>query len=119
MTIFILVVLGLLGGVLSGLLGIGGAIVIIPGLVSLLGFSQKAAQGTTLLMMLPPIGLLAAWTYYRHGHVDLRAAVILCVCFVLASWLGAHFVNHIPQEVLRKLFGFFLLLLSLYYIFRG
>ena len=118
MNILILIFLGALAGLLSGLLGIGGAIVIIPGLVFFLGFTQKMAQGTTLLMLLPPIGILAVLAYYRQGQVDIRAAIILCIAFVFASWLGAQAVQHIPQDILRRLFGVFLLCLALYYIFK-
>ena len=118
MTYLILVFLGALAGALSGLLGIGGAIVIIPGLVYFLGFSQKMAQGTTLLLLLPPIGLLAAYQYYKHGQTDIRAALIMCVAFVIASWLGAQAAQHLPQDILRRAFGVFLLCLALYYIFK-
>ena len=119
MSSLILVFLGVLAGFLSGMLGIGGAIVIIPGLVFWLGFTQKMAQGTTLLMMLPPIGLFAALTYYRHGQVDIPAAIVLCVAFMLSVGFGASAANHLPVDILRRAFGVFLLCLAIYYIFRA
>jgi uncharacterized membrane protein YfcA len=81
--------LGLVAGVMSGLIGIGGGIVIVPVLVFLFGFSQHLAQGTTLAMMVPPIGILAAWMYFKEGYVDLSVAAVLCVGFFFGGWFGA------------------------------
>ena len=89
----ILILFGLAAGVLSGLLGIGGGIFIIPALVFLLGFSQEMAQGTTLAMMVPPIGLLAAWAYYSKGYVDLKVAGLMCVGFFIGGFFGAEIRN--------------------------
>jgi uncharacterized protein len=75
--------IGLIAGSLSGLLGIGGAVVIIPALVLIFGYSQRLAQGTTLLLMIPPIGLLAALEYWKAGDVDLKAAIIIASLY---SW---------------------------------
>jgi uncharacterized membrane protein YfcA len=72
------VLLGLIAGTLSGLVGIGGAVLIIPALVWFFGMSQHNAQGTTLALMVPPIGILAAWSYYRAGYADLKAAALIC-----------------------------------------
>jgi uncharacterized membrane protein YfcA len=82
------VLVGVLAGTGSGLVGIGGAIVIIPALVLFFGFSQQQAQGTTLAVMVPPIGLAAAWIYLRSGYVDMRAAALLCTGFLLGGFLG-------------------------------
>ncbi len=80
-TILLFVSLGVLAGSLSGLLGIGGGVILVPSLVLVFGYSQHMAQGTTLVLMIPPIGLLAAWNYYKKGGVDLRIAALLCVGF--------------------------------------
>ena len=99
------VALGLLAGSLSGLFGIGGGIIIIPALVYLFGFSQHMAQGTTLAFMIPPIGLLAAWTYWKQGNVNLAIAACLCLGFVFGGWVGAKYANAIPEMILRRSFG--------------
>jgi uncharacterized membrane protein YfcA len=117
MSIFLYLLLGLVTGILSGLFGIGGAIVIIPSLVLFFGLSQHMAQGTTLALMVPPIGLLAAWTYYKQGYVDFKIAGLICLGFFIGGLLGAQVVTHISESTLRKAFGFLLLLASLKMIF--
>jgi uncharacterized membrane protein YfcA len=102
---------------MSGLIGLGGGIIIIPVRVIGCGFSQHTAQGTTLALMVPPIGLLAAWTYYKAGFDDLKAAAIICIGFVAGSVLSANFATGIPEPILRKIFGGVLLLVSLRMIF--
>jgi len=108
--------LGVLAGVASGLLGIGGATVLIPAFIYLLGMSQHQAQGTTLALMLPPIGLLAAWMYYKHGHVNIPVAVFVCIGFFVGGFFGAKFAVGMSHELLRKIFGFGLLAISLHMI---
>ncbi|MBP7829122.1 MAG: sulfite exporter TauE/SafE family protein [Kiritimatiellae bacterium] len=115
--VLLFVVLGLAAGALSGILGLGGGVFIVPALVMLFGYSQHLAQGTTLAMLVPPIGLLAAWTYFRHGHVNLAAAGWICLGFVLGGLLGAKIAVAVPALMLRRIFGVFLLLLSVRMIF--
>ncbi len=117
MNILLSLLLGLAAGIFSGLIGIGGAIIIIPSLVLLFGLSQHTAQGTTLALMVPPIGLLAAWVYYRQGFVDLKIAGLICLGFFVGGLLGAKFAVAIPDQLLRKVFGVVLLLASLKMIF--
>jgi len=105
--------IGLVAGALSGLMGIGGGIIIVPALVLLFGFSQHLAQGTTLALMVPPIGLLAAWQYYKQGYVDLKVAAFVCIGFFIGGLLGAKFATAISDQLLRKIFGVVLLLASL------
>lgn len=111
------ILLGLAAGVLSGLVGIGGGILIIPALVYLFGFTQQQAQGTTLALMVPPIGILAAWAYYTQGHVDIKVAGLICAGFVVGGYFGAKLAVTIPNAVLQKVFGAFLLLISLKMLF--
>ena len=111
--IVLLLIIGILAGMLSGLIGIGGGIIAIPALVFFLGFSQQMAQGTTLAMMVPPIGLLAAWAYYKEGFVDVRAAAIICVGFIVGSYFGAKYATGIPQDMLRKIFSVILILVAI------
>jgi len=113
MNIVLCLLLGLVAGILSGILGIGGGIILIPAMVFLFGMSQHTAQGTTLALMVPPIGLLAAWAYYKQGFVDLKVAAFICLGFFIGGLLGAEFAVGIPEPILRKIFGVVLLVASL------
>ena len=108
-----LAVLGFFAGGVSGLIGIGGGVVIVPCLVFIFGMPQNMAQGTTLALLVPPIGLWAAWTYYKQGYVDLKVAAVVCLGFVFGSFLGARFAVGLPNDVLRRVFGAALFLISL------
>ncbi len=112
------ILVGLIAGTASGLIGIGGGIIVIPCLVYLFGFSQQTAQGTTLAMMIPPIGLLAAIAYYKQGHVNLIVAGLICLGFILGGYLGAKFAVNLPEHILRKIFGVFILLIAGYMIIK-
>lgn len=116
---FIFVLIGLAGGVCAGLFGIGGGIVIVPALVYWAGFSQHAATGTTLAVLLPPIGLAAAYEYYRHGHVNIRAALILAATMFIGSWLGAFFANRLDANYLHLIFGIFVCGLGFYLVYEA
>jgi uncharacterized membrane protein YfcA len=118
LNIVLYVSLGLLAGVISGLIGIGGGIIIIPALIFLFGLTQQQAQGTTLALMVPPIGLLAAWTYYKHGYVNLNIVAFVCLGFFIGGLFGAKLATALPTEMLQKVFGVALLLIALYMIFR-
>jgi uncharacterized protein len=107
------ILLGLAAGVTSGFIGIGGGVIIIPLLVFLFGFTQQQAQGTTLALMVPPIGLLAAWIYYRQGYVNVEAAAYVCVGFFVGGLLGARFATSLSNVMLQKIFGVVLLLIAL------
>ncbi|HYQ39327.1 MAG TPA: TSUP family transporter [Pseudomonas sp.] len=105
--------IGTAGGIAAGLFGIGGGILIVPALVYLAGFSQQLATGTTLAVLLPPIGLAAAFEYYRHGNVDVRAAILLAAAMFVGAWLGAHFANRVEGPLLALAFGVFVCLVGL------
>ncbi len=111
------VVIGLMAGVLAGTLGIGGAIFIVPALVFFFGWEQHMAQGTTLAMLVPPIGILAVWKYYQAGHVNLGVAGIMCIGFFIGGYFGGVIANQLPAETLRKMFGILLMIVSLKMIF--
>ena len=108
----IIALIGLAGGVASGLLGIGGAIIMVPALVFILGFSQHTAQGTTLIAMIPPIGILAAIQYYKAGHADIKTAAIIAALFIIGALLGSKLALKIDAHILKKIFGFVLLYIS-------
>jgi len=116
-SVLLYLLLGLAAGVLSGLVGIGGGIIIVPALVLFFGLSQHQAQGTTLALMVPPIGILAAWTYYKHGDVDLRIAALVAAGFFLGGLIGARFATGLSNTVLEKIFGVSLLLVAVKMIF--
>jgi len=116
-SIFAYVILGLTAGLLSGLIGIGGGTIIVPALVILFGLSQHMAQGTTLALLVPPIGILAAWTYYRQGYVDLPIAGYICLGFIIGGLFGAKLAINLSNIVLERIFGVALLLISLKMIF--
>lgn len=116
-TVLILIVIGLLAGSFSGLVGIGGGIIIIPMLIYFLGFSQHQAQGTSLAIMLPPIGFMAAYQYYRAGQINITYAMIIAAAFFVGGYFGAKYAIRIPHEVLKKIFGVFLLFVALKTIF--
>lgn len=109
--------IGLAGGVAAGLFGVGGGIVLVPALIYGAGFSQHLATGTSLAVLLPPIGLAATVEYYRHGNVDLRAAMILAAAMFVGSWVGAYFANQMKGPHLRLIFGVFLTALGIYLVF--
>ena len=111
------IALGLAAGTLSGLFGIGGGTILIPGLVFLAGLSQHEAQGTILAAMIPPIGLLAAIKYYQSGNVKVGVAALIALGFLVGGYAGAWLVQYIPDPALKKLFGIFLLVISLRMIF--
>lgn len=114
---FFALIIGLSAGLLGGMLGLGGAVIIIPALVMLMGFSQQLAQGTTLLMLVMPVGGLAAWQYYKAGNVDVKTALILGLAFFAGGYFGARFANHVPHETLKKLFAVLLMALAVKMLF--
>ncbi len=116
-TILILVLVGLLAGFISGSLGVGGGIIIVPALVFFLGFTQYQAQGISLGMMLAPIGLLAFINYYRAGYTNLKYSILLLAVFFIGSYLGSRLAVHLPAATLRKVFGGLMLIVGLRMIF--
>jgi uncharacterized protein len=110
--LLILIGIGILSGFMAGMLGIGGAIIMIPAMIFLLGLSQQSAQGTSLAVMLPPIGVIAAYNYYKAGEVNFKYALILAAFFIVGSYFGSKLAVNIPQVILKKIFGVLLLLVA-------
>ncbi|WP_027392047.1 sulfite exporter TauE/SafE family protein [Aquimarina latercula] len=117
MTIISLVVIGLLAGFLSGTMGIGGSVVMIPLLILWVGFTQHQAQGTSLAVLSVPVTLLAAFNYYKEGHVNWKFAAIMAITFIIGGYLGSKFAVSLNQTTLKKIFGGILLLVALKMIF--
>jgi hypothetical protein len=115
--LLILIIVGILSGMLAGVFGVGGAIIVIPALVFILGFSQHDAQGTSLAFMLPPVGILATWNYWKEGHVNWKIALILSITFVVGSYLGSQFSINMSDKLLRRLFGVLMILVAIKMIF--
>ncbi|MBN2510221.1 MAG: sulfite exporter TauE/SafE family protein [Spirochaetales bacterium] len=116
--LFFYLLLGLFAGTASGLIGIGGGIIIVPALVILFGMTQHQAQGTTLALMVPPIGLLAAYTYWKAGYVNVKIAAFVCLGFFLGGLIGSKFAVGIPESLLQKIFGGIMIGIGMYMIIR-
>lgn len=104
-TLIGLLAIGLLAGTLSGLIGIGGGVIIVPALVLFMGFSQQAAQGTSLGLMLLPVGILAVMNYYQKGYIDVKVVAVMLVAFVIGGYIGSKWAMNLPQETLKKIFA--------------
>jgi uncharacterized membrane protein YfcA len=115
-SVVLLAVIGVVAGVLSGVFGIGGGVVIVPALIYLAGFRQHQATGTSLAVLLPPIGIAAAYEYYRNGNVDMRAAAIIAAGVLAGGWVGAVIANRVSGPYLRLAFGIFVVSLGVYLI---
>ena len=113
MTNALFILVGLLAGGLSGLVGVGGGIIIVPALVLLFGFGQKYAQGTTLAMLALPVGVLGAMAYYRAGFVHFKASLLLAVGFAIGSFFASRYAIKAPEHVMTRLFGGLLLAVAL------
>ena len=111
--IVLYLLIGLTAGIVSGFTGIGGGVIIVPALIFLLGMTQHQAQGTTLALLVPPVGLLAAYVYYRAGNVNLKIAAFICAGFFLGGYIGAKIASTIPDLLLRRIFGILLLIISI------
>ncbi|WP_297424716.1 sulfite exporter TauE/SafE family protein [Clostridium sp.] len=111
--IIIYIIIGIAAGVLSGLFGIGGGIIIIPALVFLQGFSQLKAQGTSLVAMLPPVGILAFMEYYKKGNTDVLAGIIICITMLISAKFGGILANMLPMSIMKKAFGIFIILVGI------
>jgi uncharacterized membrane protein YfcA len=113
----ILILIGLIAGIFSGSLGVGGAIVVIPSLIFFLGLTQHQAQGTSLAFMIPPVTLLAVINYSKQGYVNWKYAVVLAIMFFIGAYIGSVISVSIPEKILKKLFGALLLFVAAKMIF--
>lgn len=113
-----LVILGLIAGYLSGLVGIGGGIIMVPVLVLMFGFTQHKAQGTTLALLMIPVGIFGVMNYYKAGNVDFKTALLLGAGFVLGSYLGSKTAISLSQETLRKAFAVLMFIIAVKMFFQ-
>jgi uncharacterized membrane protein YfcA len=111
--IFVLILIGLGAGVLSGLFGIGGGLVIVPALMLIVGMAPIAATGTSLGALLLPVGILGAYEYWKNGHLDIRASLIIALGLLVGAWFGARFAQGLAPLTLRRMFAVFLVLVAI------
>lgn len=116
--ILILLLVGLIAGFLSGLVGIGGGIIIVPVLVYFFNMNQKMAQGTTLFMFLFPIGILGVYNYYKGGYIDYKSALIIAATFIIGSYYGSKTVIGIDTKIMKQIFGGVLVLVGIKMLFN-
>lgn len=116
-TIIILLCIGLMAGILSGLVGIGGGLIIVPALVFFMSMGQHEAQGTSLAALLLPVGIFAVYNYYKVGYVDIRSATLIAITFVAGGFIGSKIAITLDQTTLKRVFGILMFILSLKMIF--
>lgn len=111
--IIILLITGLLAGFVSGSMGVGGAIIIVPFLVFFLGLSQHQAQGTSLMVLVFPVGIFAVMNYFKSGYINMKFALFLIIAFMLGSYLGSLMAINMPAKMLQKIFAGLLVLIGI------
>ncbi len=111
--LFVLVSIGIVAGMLGGVIGLGGGIIMIPALTIFLSMDQRMAQGTSIAVMLPPIGLLAAYNYYKGGYVNMKYAMIIALAFLIGGYLGSKMALTVPVELVRKSFAVVIVLIAI------
>jgi len=116
-TFFVLVLIGLSAGVLGGMFGVGGGLIIVPALMLALSLGPKEAQGTSVAVMLPPIGILAAINYYKAGYLNMKYALVIAIAFILGGWFGSKLAIAMPDATMKRIFAGFMLLTSLKMLF--
>lgn len=116
-TIIILVIIGVAAGILSGLVGVGGGLIIVPALVYFVAFSQKEAQGTSLGILLLPVGILAVMQYYQKGYIDIKVVLIVSAGFLIGGWFGSKMAVALPVGVIKKIFAIFMLITAFKMLF--
>lgn len=116
-TILIIILVGIAAGMLGGLVGVGGGIIIVPALVYFIGFSQKTAQGTSLGLIMLPVGILGVLQYYKQGHVDFKVVGLLAVGFLLGSYFGSKIALGLSQETVKKVFAVLMIIIAIKMLF--
>ena len=106
--VMILLLIGLFAGILSGLVGVGGGLIIVPAIIFFLGYSQHQAQGTSLGLLLLPVGILAVLNYYNKGYIDIKVVAIMSIAFIFGGWLGSKIALRLPADAVKKIFAVFL-----------
>ena len=118
-TLIILILIGLFGGIMSGFVGIGGGVIIVPALIYVIGFPQHMAQCTSLFLMLPPIGILAFMNYYKAGQVNLVYGVVIAVAFILGGYFGSKLSLKLSPAIVKSIFGLVMAYVAFRMIYSG
>ncbi len=116
-TLIILVLIGISAGVLGGMFGVGGGLIIVPALMLALGLGPKEAQGTSVAVMLPPIGILAAMNYYKAGYLNMKYALVIALAFIVGGWFGSKLAISLPDAIMKKVFAGFMILTAVKMLF--
>ncbi len=112
-----ILIVGLLAGIMSSLVGIGGGIIIVPALVLIFGLNQKEAQGTSLLMLSLPVAFIGAYNYYKSGYANWKIALLLAATFVIGGYLGSKVALDLNMSVIKKVFAIFMIVIAIKYLF--
>lgn len=115
--ILIIILVGVAAGILGGLVGVGGGIIIVPALVYFIGMSQKSAQGTSLGLIILPVGILGVLQYYKQGHIDFKVVGILSIGFLAGSYFGSKIALSLPQETVKKIFAILMVIIAVKMLF--
>ncbi|WP_070138243.1 sulfite exporter TauE/SafE family protein [Crocinitomix algicola] len=118
-TLLLLIFIGLFAGAMSGFIGIGGGVIMVPALVYIMGLSQLEAQGTSLILMLPPIGILAVMNYYKAGEINVTYGIIIAIAFIVGGYFGSKLALRMNEDLIKIIFGILLLYISFKLIFSG
>lgn len=118
-TITTLVLIGLIAGAMSGFIGIGGGVIMVPALIYIMGLSQHEAQGTSLILMLPPIGILAVMNYYKAGQLNITYGIVIAIAFVFGGYFGSKLALKLSPAIVKLCFGVLMLYISGKMIFSG
>ncbi|MBS1637540.1 MAG: sulfite exporter TauE/SafE family protein [Bacteroidetes bacterium] len=118
-TILLLALIGLTAGILGGMIGLGGGIILIPAMVMLLKMDQQTAQGTSIAVMLPPIGLFAVFNYYKAGYVNIKYAIIIAIAFMIGGYFGSGLALKLSPALMRRIFSVLLILIAIRMFFSG
>ena len=118
-TVFILIAIGILAGILSGFVGVGGGVIIVPALVYVLGMSQHNAQGTSLFILLLPVGILAVSNYWKHGEINWKFGLIVAIAFVAGGYLGSKLALKLSPGIVKLVFGIIMAYVSYKMIVSG
>lgn len=116
-TLVVLILIGIAAGTLGGMFGVGGGLIIVPALMLALNLGPKEAQGTSVAVMLPPIGILAAMNYYKAGYLDIKYALVIALAFIVGGWFGSKLAISLPDVLMKKIFAGFMLLTALKMLF--
>ncbi len=118
-TVLILIAIGILAGILSGFVGVGGGVIIVPGLIYVLGMTQLQAQGTSLFILLLPVGILAVRNYYKSDQINWQFGIVVALAFVVGGYFGSKFALKISPSLVRIIFGVIMAIVSVKMITSG